>query len=756
MAWAVALSILLAGAPAQAAGDAYAERVAPFLAEHCFACHGPEKQKGRLDFRDYPDADHALRALDVFEEVERRLADGIMPPEERPRPPESEIAEVLSWIDAALAEEARATAGDPGNARLRRLSRFEYRNTVRDLFGVDFDATDAFPSDEVALGFENVGDVQTFSPLLLEKYLAAAEEIAARALDPWRGPRSTRVEAADLETIDRDREFPVHGDARMLYTEGAVGSHFAIPSAGEYAVRVSAGAEQAGGELARLAVRARGKVLGNFEVHAEVPAREVFETSVALESGEARIAAAFENDYYEPAAADEGERDRNLAVEWIEVEGPLGGTAPRGPLAELLPPALAGNTDDLRGPLGALLERTWRRPPSPEEVGALLALSSPDAPALERLERAIAAMLVSPHFLLRVELDPVPDDPTPHALSPHELATRLSYFLWSSTPDARLLALADAGTLGDGEVLSAEIERMLSDARASALVEGFFVPWLGLRKIEQVTPDRERFPEFDASLRSAMREETELFLEAILREDRPVRELLDADYGFVNERLAAHYGLPAVPGERMRRVPLHGSGRGGLLTQASILTLTSNPTRTSPVKRGKWILETLLGTPPDPPPPGVGVLADDPAAERETSMRERLALHRAKPECAACHASLDPLGLALEHYGPTGRWRDQDAGHAIDSSAELPDGRRFEGAEELAALLLQGDRFERALVERLLVYALGRDLTRADRSTTARILDDAAGSPLTLHRILASIARSDAFRTRRGAVSALR
>jgi hypothetical protein len=413
--------------PRQVSGDGYAERVAPFLAEHCFPCHGAERQKGGLDLRDYPDAAHALRSLDVFEEVRRRLAEGIMPPEERPRPPEAERAEVLAWIDAALAEEALASAGDPGSARLRRLSRFEYENTVRDLFGVDFDATDAFPSDEVALGFENVGDADR-SPLLLEKYLAAAEEIAARALDPWRGSRTTRIAAADLETIEREREFPVHGDARVLYTEGAVGSRFAISGAGEYAVRVSTGAEQAGDELARVSLRARGRVLASFEVHAELPEREVLETSVALESGEVRVAAAFENDYYEPAATDQAERDRNLGIEWIEVEGPLGAAAPRGPLAELFPPAIAGNATDLREPLGALLERAWRRPPGSEEIDALLALSAEDAPALQRLERAITALLVSPQFLLRVELDPVLDDPTPHAASPRTSSRRGSLF----------------------------------------------------------------------------------------------------------------------------------------------------------------------------------------------------------------------------------------------------------------------------------------------------------------------------------------
>ncbi len=742
------LLILAAGA-SRAPDGGYAERVQPFLAEHCFFCHGADRPKGGLDLREYPDEASARAALDIFEEVRTRIAEGVMPPEERSRPPEDAVQAVLDWIDSALAEEAAVSVGDPGHARLRRLSRFEYQNTIRDLFGVDFDATNAFPSDEVAHGFENVGDVQSFSPLLLEKYLTAAEEIAARALDPWRGSRRTRIDAPELLTIEREREFPLHGNVRMLYSEGAVGARFEVPCDGEYAVRVSTGADQAGDEPAKLALRVRGREVARVDVRAELPERQVYEQSVALEGGEVRIAAAFVNDYYEPEAADRAERDRNLGVEWIEVEGPLGGRAPHGPLANLFPRADEAGAADMRPPLGALLERTWRRPASGEEIDALLALSAEDAPALQRFERALVAMLVSPNFLLRVEIDAVPEDPRPHALSPHELATRLSFFLWSSTPDAQLLALADAGTISEEHVLRGEIERLLVDARASALVEGFFVPWLGLRRIEESTPDSARFPDFDADLRAAMRAETELFLEAILREDRPVTELLAADFSFVNARLAAHYGLPAVPGERMRRVPARDSGRGGLLTQASILTLTSNPTRTSPVKRGKWILETLLGTPPEPPPPGVGVLPDDPAAEQAAPMRERLAMHRAQPECAACHASLDPLGLALEHYGPTGRWRDQDAGHPIDASAELPGGRRIDGAAELADLLLAGERFDRALVERLLVYALGRELTRADRGTVQRILRDGTDSPLTLRRILTSIALSDAFRTRR-------
>jgi hypothetical protein len=607
--------MLALGNSARAADDPdFARDVAPLLAKYCTTCHGGAKPKGKLALDQFKDQDAALKNLKVWEDVADNLRSGDMPPPDKPRPSEAELEKVNAWLDRFVFKQ-QAAKRDPGRVTLRRLNRAEYNNTVRDLLGVDFRPADDFPSDDVGYGFDNIGDVLSLSPLLLEKYLAASEQV---------------VEKAFASEEARKRAL---------------------------ATRTDALAKKPG------------------------PTREILRTFA-------------ERAYRRPVAADE--------------------------LRRLLRLAEAG-------------QRTGGSP----EAG---------------LKLAMQAVLVSPHFLFRVEADPGPGDPDGvRTLNDWELASRLSYFLWSSMPDEELFEHARKGTLRKDGNLEAQVRRMLKDDRSRALVENFAGQWLQLRNLKDFAPDPGLSPDFDEKLRQAMRRETELFFGHVMREDRSVLEFLDADYTFLNERLAKHYGIPGVEGEEFGRVELKDRTRGGLLTQASVLSVTSNPTRTSPVKRGKWILENILGTPPKDPPPGVPELKEGEQAQLTGSLRQRMEQHRANPNCAACHQSMDALGFGFENFDAIGAWRTQEGKHAIDPSGTLPNGQSFKGPAELKALLkARGDAFARCLTDKLLTYALGRGTERTDRVFVEEIAREAAGEKYPFSSLVIGIVKSDPFQKRRG------
>jgi len=716
------LAVALPAAPSGPDGAARA-RALGFLAAYCVECHGPSKAKGDLRLDDPA----ALDRPGPMRRVRERIALGEMPPKGRPRPPEAEAREFLAFLDRAAPGEAPP---DPGRVTLRRLNRAEYRNTVRDLLGVDVRAEEEFPSDDVGYGFDNIGDVLSLPPVLFEKFVASAESIAARAWMDEERPLDLSFEGARLE---HGEGAGPRGSALVLFAPSAAAARVELPRDGEYLLRITAFGQQAGPEACRMGVRVDGREAAAIEVPESAPAPH--EARVRMRGGARRIAVAFLNDYYRPDAPDPKARDRNLVVLSLAVSGPLD-----PPPLSAFQRSIAPGTPPERI-LAGLLRRAWRRPAEPEEISGLAEYAR-----AEGMRAAIAAVLASPHFLFRVEEEPPPGEA--RAISDHELATRLSYFLWSTMPDDALLDLADRGALR--EALDAEIARMLRDARSTALVENFASQWLQLRTLDRCAPDPARFPGFDDALRDAMREESLLFFEAVLREGRSVFELLDSDFTFLNERLARHYGIPGVHGDRMRRFRLPDGVRGGILTQASILTVTSNPTRTSPVKRGKWILETLLASPPPPPPPGAGVIDESAAAAGAATLRERLERHRADPECASCHAALDPLGFGLENFDAVGAWRSRDGAFPVDASGTLPDGRAFEGPRALKAILKEDPRFLRSLVRQLLVYGTGRGLGPGDEAAVDRVVAALPGRATSLADILHQVARTEAFRMRRG------
>ncbi len=718
----VASAVLLAaalgpaGAHAEDAAPGAADPAQAFLALHCVRCHSGERPRGEFDataLAGLQPADRALRLALVAEKLEL----GEMPPLGEPAPEPGEVSSLLAWI-ADLRGPTASRALDPGPAVLRRLSRLEWRNTVLDLFGIDVEVEALLPPDDVAHGFDVVGEALALSPVHLERYLLAAEYVAERAivvLDPKR-PRAVRVAAHDLAGDAKGKR----DDLRTMSTNGSLGFGIDVAQRGEYVVRAEVAADQAGPQLAAAELRVDGRPLSRSDVRSEYPERELVEALVRLEPGRHKIEVAFVNDYWNPKAARKEDRDRNLSVAWLELAGPTDVDTPSAFQRRLHEQAPG---EDPRVAIERVAELAWRRPATSAETRRLLALSDGADPWNLRVQRALVGALTSPSFLLH-GAESGPGVVAESGLQdPFRIASNLSYFLWRSAPDAELRELARSGALARRDVLHAQVERLLRDPRAGALSEVFAVQWLQLVRLAEATPDPTEFGAFDDELREAMRAESLLVFDAVLRERRPIAELLDSDWTYANERLAAFYGLPSVHGASMRRVRIPDalrSQRGGLLTHAGVLTVTSNPTRTSAVKRGKWILEALLDAAPPPPPPGVDSLPAGVATPGDASLRERLELHRKNPECASCHTTMDALGLALENYDAIGRRREREGGFAIDASAELPDGRRFEGPAELRAILASDDAFARSLAANLAVYALGRGLERDDELALAR------------------------------------
>ena len=687
-----------------------------------------------------------------------------MPPAGMPQPTVAERNLLVSWTESALSK-TDCKLPDPGRVTLHRLNRVEYNNTIRDLVGLDLKPADDFPSDDVGYGFDNIGDVLSISPLLMEKYLTAAERVAEAAIvTPESGNRPVRFEEAALANAGGQRFEGTGG--RILSSEGEVGVDYEFPATGEYRFRTGAFGQQAGPESARMTFRLDHHDLQTVAVRAVEDAPGTYDVRTKVFDGKRRVSVAFINDYYNTDSPDPKMRgDRNLVVNWLEIEGPLDVPGIHGPLPAshkriffTQPTGTADREACARRILASFARRAYRRPASPDEIGRLTRYAASAWKGGSSFERGIQvaaeAVLVSPNFLFRVEKDAHPNEPrASHLLNDYELATRLSYFLWSSMPDETLFRLAAKGALHKPEVLVAQAKRMLKDPKARALADNFAGQWLQLRKLARVSPDVRTFPTFNETLRTAMRTETEMFFESIVQEDRSILDFLDAKYTFLNEPLARHYGNTAVTGNQFRRVVLTGDQRGGLLTQASILTVTSNPTRTSPVKRGKWIMEDILGTPIPPPPPGVGQLPDDKKNKGPLvgTLRQRLEQHRKNPACASCHQRMDPLGFALENYNAIGEWRTRDGDFPIDASGVLPDGRSFVGARQLKGILLaKKAQFVRNLSEKMLTYALGRGVESYDRCNIDTMMKTIAARDYRFSALVTAVVESDAFRKRRG------
>lgn len=764
-----------------------------FLQQFCLDCHTGAEANAELSLDVLTTADSLIRHRQAADKVVRVLTAGEMPPADAEQPDGAVRDKVLQRIREVLDYNDRHAEPDPGRVTMRRLNRLEYRNTIRDLIGLSFDPAADFPSDDIGHGFDNVGDVLTISPILMERYLAAAETIMDKAITPVPPPvvkrhlssQYTEPASGDVATKYLD------GRYRRLSTDGADGvatGPLHTPykwQSGEYRFRVKAYGQSGTGQPIRIAVLVQGAELQQVSSEEELaqlsgsirkPARilETFEvTSVDAENAQTFEVIVPEMPgrdrmmvgQYQPA---EGMPPGKLWIEFLALDGPLD-TRPASQRRLLDYPAELPESERTAFVLRRFLRRAWRRPVSEKEVSrlALLAdqLVEQGEPWEAGMQLALQAALCRADFLFRVERDQDPDDPAPRPLSEHQLATRLSYFLWCSTPDDELLELADSGQLS--QQLPQQVRRMLADEKSSSLVSSFAMQWLQLQRLELVAPDAKMFPVFNDQLRGAMRRETELFIETVIREDLSLLQLIAADFTWLNEPLAKLYGIrdtagnregqpdqgagDPIRGEEFQRVSLQEGDRGGLLTQASVLTVTSNPTRTSPVKRGRWVLEQILGAPPPPPPPNVPELPEAEAAVSAGSLRQRLEQHRANPACANCHARMDPIGFALENFDAVGRYRSHDGETPIDSAGELPDGTQIGGPADLKQVILSRRReFLRCVVEKLLVYSLGRGLEYFDRPVTESIINQAEAQEFRVSAVITAIVQSEAFRMRRG------
>lgn len=742
-------------APAKSAPVDFAKHVMPLIAKNCVSCHGKQNPAAGVVLVGYKDAASVLKGRGVWEKVSSNISAGHMPPPGSPPLTHEERDLIVGWIDATISQ-ADCNLDDPGRVTMRRLNRVEYNNTIRDLTGLDLKPADDFPSDDVGYGFDNIGDVLSISPLLMDKYLLAAEKISQTAIvAPETRPKPAKFPGSRLEgTGGEDFE----GGRVLLGTERPdVGVAYSFVREGEYQIRIGAFGQQAGPDKAKMGVRLDGKEIQVFEVKAVQSAPEVYSFKIKIPAGKHRISVGFLNNYRKPDLPPPN--DRNLIVEFVEINGPseAPGTLPASHTRIINIPHTKENRFTVaRTVLGNFARRAFRRPVTKDEVDRLVryvALAEKQGESWERgIQLGVQVILVSPSFLFRVETNADPKkEARKNPLGSFELASRLSYFLWSSMPDDELLVLAEKNALQKPEVLAAQAERMMKDPKAKALAENFAGQWLQLRKLSVIAPDPVRFPNFNDSLRQAMRTETEMFFQSVVANDRSILDFIDGRFTYLNETLAKHYGIQGITGDNFRKVAIAGDQRRGILTQASILTVTSNPTRTSPVKRGKWVLEQILGTPPPPPPPGVAELPDDKKGPLTGTLRQRLEQHRSNPACAACHSRLDPIGFGFENFDAIGAWRDKDGDLPIDSSGTLTDGKSFRGPAELATYLKsKKSLFIHSFSEKMLTYALGRGIEPADRCHVDEIAAAVSAKEYRFSALVTAIVQSDPFRLRRG------
>ena len=759
------------------------------LDQYCVSCHNQRLRSGGLTLDNANLADLGANAA-VWEKVVRKLRVGLMPPMGRPRPEKATYEKLASWLEQSTDRAAAAKGPNPGRPAVHRLNRVEYANAIRDLLGLEIDARSVLPPDDSGFGFDNIADVLSVSPALLDRYLSAAQRISRTAVgDPTMRPSIDSYRLPYLTLTQEDRM----SDDLPPGSRGGLAVHHYFPVDGEYTFKVRLQASSAQSDIrgldepqtvdlridsARIKAFKVAPVtnqISNLMADVKQQLDADWNLSVPVKAGAHMVSVSLDkrawyvegvgpsrspvgsfgytNAYRTSAAIGRIE----TGIDALTIEGPFNAVAhrpspSRAKIFTCTPATTAAETRCARSILSSLARRAYRRAVRESDLSLLMGfytVARADSGFEGGIQAALEAMLVDPNFLFRVEQDPPDVAPgTAYRLSDVELASRLSFFLWSSIPDDELLDLAIRDRLHQPGVLEAQMQRMLRDKKAAALLN-FFGQWLLVRNVRSQVPDPKAFPDFDENLRQALERETSLFLEAQLRDDRGALELLTADYTFLNERLAKHYGIPNIYGSHFRRVTLTDPRRVGLLGQGSVLMVTSYANRTSVVQRGKWILETLLGTPPPPPPPNVPPLEN---TKVEGGLRQRMEMHRKNPVCAACHAQLDPLGFALENFDGIGRWRTTDDGAPIDASGQMPGGVKFNGAVEFrTALLTYREALLRTLTEKLLTFAIGRGVEHDDMPAVRRIVSEATASGHRWSALIAGVVKSDSFRMRRSA-----
>ena len=789
---------------AQTQPAAAAELLQATLGQYCVTCHNQQLRSGDLSFQNL-DLSRVGEHGALPERVLRQLRSRRMPPVGMPRPPDATYETLVAWLESEIDRFAAANPNPGRTEAFHRLNRAEYANAVRDLLALEVDVETLLPADDIdQYGFDNMADVLTVSPALMERYLSAARKTARLVVGETPPGPAAATYAVPILLIQNDRM----GDDLPFGSRGGVAARHYFPVDGDYDLAIKLHRNYVNyvrgmGSRHELEVRLDGVLVRTFNFGGEEPdvlqapasyggnqfgdpeweeymlfADANLRVRFPAPAGPHIVGVSFVRKFTEPegvlqprqsvfAAAVNEMRDGDAAIEQVAITGPFAGGEPgdtpsRRAVFSCQPASDSYSVEAAcaREILSSLARRAYRRPIEPADLDTLMDFYRRgradgrfnfDAGIQFALER----LLISPDFLFRVERDPADIPPgSVYALSNIELASRLSFFLWSSIPDAELLAAAESGMLQNLSILEQQTRRMLADSRSKALVQNFAGQWLYLRNLRSVVPDAVAFPEFDENLRDAFRQETELFVASLIRDDRSVLDLLSADYTYANERLAKHYGIAGIYGSHFRRVTLDhelAEQRGGILGHGSLLTVTSYANRTSPVLRGKWVLTNILGTPPPAPPPDVPDLPDRGADGQPATVRDRMLQHRENPVCAACHAPMDPLGLALENYNAIGGWRTTgEANLPIDASGQLPNGTQFYGLQGLRSLLLERpEEFSATVTEKLLAYAIGRAPEYYDRPTVRDIIRTAALENYSWSSIIVGIVQSAPFRTRR-------
>ena len=737
-----------AQAPATAKAS-FEKDVQPVLEKVCSNCHNDRISSGGMNIAAFNNASSLAMDRDGWEKILVRLRTGDMPPASfTAKPSAQRVAALVDYVQGEFDRIDRSTRPDPGRVTAHRLNRSEYSNTIRDLLGVEFRATDEFPADDSGYGFDNNGDVLTVSPALMEKYLSAAERIAARAVggDPFPNPgiftRHDRVKKLGDDVIElRDS---------LVYDA-------------DYTIRISVtGSRGATDKPVTLVISVDGTPVKTVEVPVQMSAvnrqggatqRAVEEVRLFLTATEHVFRAEFINDTDLEKIPVRSRTDgkANIFPEFIDLNGPFPPADPKLAQKRILVCDPASGAACVNRILSGLARFAYRRPVTQPEVAQLMrvfdkARAATYTPA-QSLQFAITAMLVSPQFLFRVERDPASG--TSAQISDIELASRLSYFLWSSMPDDELLKLAEANRLHLPAVLDPQVKRMIADPKSLAFSDNFAGQWLETRSLDAVKRDTKKFPEWTPELRDAMRTETRLFFTAVMRDNRPISDFIDGKYTFLNELLAKHYGIAGVTGPEFRRVELTTEQRSGVFTQASVLTVSSYPTRTSVVLRGKYLLDNVLNSPPPPPPPDVPKL-DEAAVGVAQSLRTQMEQHRNDPLCASCHTKMDPLGFGLENYDAIGKWRTEDGKFPVDASGSFPNGKTFSGPAAMKTLLRDSmPEFTSSLAEKMLTYSLGRGVESYDRLTIRDLVQKTTADGFRLQTLILGIVKSAPFQQRR-------
>jgi len=769
-------SVFIAAAPAQQLQTNEGTVVSsprPMVTRYCIGCHNDKLKTAGLTLTK-ASAEDVEQNPDVWEKVLRKIRPRYMPPAGLPRPDGHSYDVVVSSLETSLDAVAAAKPNPGRNDTFHRLNRTEYQHAIRDLLALDVDVASLLPSDDSSYGFDNItaGDL---SPTLMERYLTAARKISRLAVgSPIRSP------GGDITVLPSDLTQEEHFDELPCGTRGGAVIRYTFPLDAEYRIQLRLTRdrnEQVEGlsEPHQVEMTLDGERIQLFTV-TPPPSGESHDlvdkdlyVRIPIKAGPHEVGATF---LKKPSALSETKRqpyeahfnlDRHPRIQpalySVNIIGPYdasgaGDTPSRRRIFVCNPKGASEEEPCAKRILSILARHAYRRPVSDVDLQAPMKFFGEarlQGGFESGIQRGLQALLISPEFLFRIERDPANVAPnTPYRLSELAIASRLSFFLWSSLPDDELVNLAAEGKLKEPAILEHQVRRMLADSRSDALVTSFADQWLYLRNLAAIIPDPRLFPDFDDNLRQAMRRETELLFNNVMREDRNVIELLNANYTFLNERLAKHYGIPNVYGSQFRRVNLDQSSmRGGLLGQGSILTVTSYPDRTSPVIRGKWILTNIVGLPPPPPPPNVPPLKDNGSAGKVLTMRERMAEHRANQPCAGCHKLMDPVGFSLENFDAIGQWRTKDEGTPVDASGNLPDGGQFAGATGLRqALLRHPDLFVTTMSEKLLTYALGRGLEPYDSAAVRRIVRDAASEDNRFSSLVLGIVRSTPFQMR--------